>query len=336
MAVLKLSSMNTPTKSTSLQAAKPTKPTADIRRPIDLTAFLVCVALSMIWGLQQTAIKAAATDFSPMLQVGVRSGVAALLLLLANRFWLHESWHCNIRPRDAILVGLGFVGEFLFVSEGLRFTSASHMSVLLYTAPFFAAIGLSIRLPEERLSPVQWLGLLVAFSGIAVAFALPAILAGTDTTGEGNLWLLGDFLGLLSGVSWGLTTIFLRTTTMNAAPASFMLFSQLGMAFVILTPLALLTGQNVVENTPIAWASMLFQCLIVSFASYLVWNMLLKRYLAARLGVLVFMTPFWGVFFSVLLLGDTIGSTFVIGSLLMLCGLFLVQARAFKLFKKRH
>lgn len=329
--------MNTPITSASAKVAKRTKFTPNIRRPIDLTAFLVCVALSMIWGLQQTAIKAAATDFSPMLQVGIRSGVAALLLLLANRFWLHESWHCNIRPRDAILVGLGFVGEFLFVSEGLRFTSASHMSVLLYTAPFFAAIGLSIRLPEERLSSVQWLGLLVAFSGIAVAFALPAILTGADnSTEEGNLWLLGDFLGLLSGVSWGLTTIFLRTTTMNAAPASFMLFSQLAMAFVLLTPLALLTGQNIVENTPVVWASMLFQCLIVSFASYLVWNMLLKRYLAARLGVLVFMTPFWGVFFSVLLLGDTIGSTFVIGSLLMLCGLFLVQARTFKFFKKRY
>lgn len=308
---------------------------SDVRRPIDFVAFIVCVALSMIWGLQQTAIKAAAADFSPMLQVGVRSGVAAVLLLLANRLWLHEGWRCGIRLRDAVLVGLGFVGEFLFVSEGLRFTSASHMSVLLYTAPFFAAVGLSIRLPEERLGIVQWIGLLVAFSGITVAFGLPALEAGMHAE-EGSLWVLGDFLGLLSGVSWGLTTIFLRTTTMNSAPASFMLFAQLAMAFVILTPLALLTGQDVATGTPVAWASMLFQCLIVSFASYLVWNMLLKRYLAARLGVLVFMTPFWGVLFSVLLLGESIGPTFVAGSLLMLCGLLLVQARNLRFFRIRR
>ena len=319
---------NSTMRSDATRDARPAAPAA--RRPVDLTAFLICVALSMGWGLQQTAIKAAAGDVSPMLQVGLRSGAAAALLFLANRFWLHESWRFGrVRLRDAVLVGLGFVGEFLFVSEGLRFTSASHMSVLLYTAPFFAAVGLSIRLPEERLSGLQWAGLLVAFSGITVAFGLPALMAGTGLAG--SLWILGDLLGLLSGLSWGLTTIFLRTTTMNEAPASLMLFVQLLMGFLILTPLALLTGQSTLEGTPLAWVSMLFQILIVSFASYLVWNMLLKRYLAARLGVLVFMTPFWGVFFSVLLLDDSIGPTFVAGSLLMLAGLVLVQAKSLRL-----
>jgi len=39
-------------------------------------------------------------------------------------------------------VGILFGLQFLFVAEGLRYTSASHMSVFLYTAPIFAAIGL--------------------------------------------------------------------------------------------------------------------------------------------------------------------------------------------------
>ena len=116
-------------------------PTAPVRRPIDLRAFVICVLLSMTWGMQQTAIKAAGTDISPMLQVGLRSAAAAILLLIANRFFLHEKWNWNVRFRDVALVGLGFVGEFFFVAEGLRFTTASHMSVLLYTAPFFAAVG---------------------------------------------------------------------------------------------------------------------------------------------------------------------------------------------------
>ena len=99
--------------------------TPAVRRPIDLRAFLICVALSFTWGLQQVAIKAAAPNISPMLQVGIRSGVSALLLLLTNHFWLHEKWGHEVKLRDAILVGLGFVGEFFFVSEGLRFTSAA-------------------------------------------------------------------------------------------------------------------------------------------------------------------------------------------------------------------
>ena len=80
-----------------------------------------------------------------------------------------------MKLRDALLVGLCFTGEFFFVSEGLRFTSAAHMSVLLYTAPLFSAVGLAVKLPEERLNVIQWTGLLLAFCGILVAFLLPAL-----------------------------------------------------------------------------------------------------------------------------------------------------------------
>ena len=305
-----------------------------IRRPIDLAAFLICVVLSFIWGLQQTAIKAVAPDVSPMLQVGLRSGAAAVLLLAANRFFLHEVWSRKVRLRDALLVGMGFVGEFFFVAEGLRYTTASHMSVLLYTAPFFAAVGLSIRLPEERLGLVQWAGLATAFAGIATAFLLPALLEGAGP--EGNLWLIGDALGLLSGLSWGCTTIFLRTTTMNEAPPTQMLFWQLFMGFLLLTPYAFISGQGFFTGTAVAWSSLLFQIFIVSFASYLVWNFLLKRYLAARLGILVFMTPLFGVLLSVGLLGDEIGLPFVCGSLLVLAGLMMVQWKTLRTFMRRR
>ena len=299
------------------------QPAPAARKPIDLVCFLICMALCFIWGLQQVAIKAAAEDVSPMLQVGVRSGIAALLLYGWNRFVAKEAWSRAVKLRDAILVGLGFTGEFLFVAEGLRFTSASHMSVLLYTAPLFAAVGLSIRLPEERLSVLQWLGLCLAFFGIALAFLVPALLESTPAGSD--LWLFGDFLGLCAGLSWGLTIIFLRTTTMNDAKPTQMLFAQLATGFVVLFPFALLSGQNVFHSSVVGWSSLLFQTLIVSFASYLVWCGLLKRYLAARLGVLIFVTPIFGVVLSILLLGETVGPTFVAGSLCVLAGPLLGQ-----------
>ena len=235
-----------------------------VRRPVDFFAFAVCVGLCFVWGLQQVAIKAAGDAVSPMLQVGLRSAVSGLLLWLFNRYWLKEVWNPEVKLRDALLVGLCFTGEFFFVSEGLRFTSAAHMSVLLYTAPLFSAVGLAVKLPEERLNLIQWSGLLLAFCGILVAFLLPAL---TEATPEENLWILGDALGLGAGISWGFATIFLRTTTMNAAPASQMLFWQLATGAVVLTALALLTGQSHFESTTLGWASLVFQTVIVSFAS---------------------------------------------------------------------
>lgn len=300
----------------SLMSATP------VRRPVDFFAFAVCVGLCFVWGLQQVAIKAAGDVVSPMLQAGLRSAVSALMLWAFNRYWLKETWNRSVRLRDALLVGLCFTGEFFFVSEGLRFTSAAHMSVLLYTAPLFSAVGLAVKLPEERLGLVQWAGLLLAFAGILVAFLLPAL---TDAAPADDLWWLGDALGLCAGISWGFATIFLRTTTMNGAPASQMLFWQLATGAVILTAIAFLTGECKFEPTTVGWASLLFQTFIVSFASYLVWNWLLRRYLASRLGVLLFMTPIFGVVLSVVLLDESVGIPFLVGSALVLCGLLLAQ-----------
>lgn len=54
-----------------------------------------------------------------------------------------------------ILVGLGFTFEFVFVAWGLTYTLASHMSVFLYTAPVFAALGLHFLVPGEQLARRQ-------------------------------------------------------------------------------------------------------------------------------------------------------------------------------------
>jgi len=44
--------------------------------------FLLCI----IWGLQQVVLKAAAPDISPLLQIALRSGIAALLVGLLRYF----------------------------------------------------------------------------------------------------------------------------------------------------------------------------------------------------------------------------------------------------------
>jgi drug/metabolite transporter (DMT)-like permease len=285
-------------------------------------AFMVLPCLA--WGLQQVSIKVIAGDVSPLLQVASRSGVAALLVWLFSRLILRDRW-LNGAARAGSVVGLLCALDFLFTAEGLRWTSASHMSVFLYTGPLFAAFGLHLRLHEERLTHRQWLGMGLAFAGIATVF----LGTGTEqhSPAAASNQLLGDLLGLCGGLSWGVTTLVIRTTRLSDAPATQTLFYQLVGACALLFPLALITGQSVFRPTPLAWCSLAFQAIIASFAANLMWFWLLRKHIAAQLGVLSYMSPLFGVGFGVLLLHEEVTPAFLFGAALVLIGIVVVNSR---------
>ncbi|MDD1964080.1 DMT family transporter [Pseudomonas putida] len=297
-----------------------------VRKPVDGPAMLIMTLLCLAWGAQQVAIKAIAGDVDPMMQVGLRSAIAAGLVWLVGRKIVGEAWLPGLWCRSGLIVGLLFAAEFLFIAEGLLRTTASHMAVFLYTAPLFAAIGLHIRLPDERLGPRQWLGIALAFIGIAITFLAPR----GDTQDAAPLLqgLLGDAMGLCAGAAWGMTTVAVRTSKLSEAPATQTLYYQLMGASLVLLPVAFITGKAGMVLNGVAWASLVFQTLVVAFASYLIWFWMLRRYLAARLGVMAFMTPLFGVLIGMWLLDETTSDGFILGAVLSLVGLLVVNIKS--------
>lgn len=293
------------------------------RLALDARAVGLMITLCSVWSLQQISLKVVAGEVSPMLMVGIRSGVATLLVALLMR-WRGEGlqWAAG-RWRAGLAVGALFALEYVLIAEALRFTHASHVAVFLYTAPIFAALGLQWKLPAERLHAVQWLGICVAFAGVAVTFLVRD--ANSADSAAAHV-LLGDGMALLAGVAWGATTVTIRCTSLASAPATETLLYQLAGAFVLLVPAALWLGQSRFEATPTVWAHLAFQSVVVSFASFLAWFWLLRRYLASRLGVLSFLTPAFGVVLGIWLLGEPLETGFVIGSALVLTGIVLVSA----------
>jgi drug/metabolite transporter (DMT)-like permease len=287
---------------------------------LDSRAVGLMTLLCLTWSLQQISLKAIADQASPMLMVALRSLIA--LLLLAALMWQRGEAPARARWKPGAVVGALFGLEYLLVAEALRLTHASHVVVFLYTAPIFAALGLQWRLPAERLGALQWAGIALAFGGIALAF-----LGGVDAP-SGERALLGDALALLAGVAWGATTVTIRDSTLASAPTTETLLYQLLGAFVLLLPAAGLSGQWRFESNALVWAHLGFQSLIVSFASFLAWCWLLRRYLASRLGVFSFLTPLFGVLLGVWLLGETLEPAFIAGSGLVLAGIGLVSGHA--------
>ena len=290
----------------------------DTRLPIDARATGLMTLLCLIWGLQQVALKGFGGDISPLLQIGLRSGIAAMLVLLLMRWQRQAPDWSQWRP--GMLAAALFAAEYLLVGQALRYTTASHTVVFLYTAPIFAALGLHLRLPAERLSRLQWAGVAMAFAGVALAFLGPdAAPAG------GAASLAGDAMALAGGACWGATTVTIRISRLSSTPPTMTLLWQLLGAFVLLVPASWLLGEASIRPTTQTWLALGFQALIVSFASFLAWFWLLRNYLASRLGIFSFMTPVFGVLFGALLLHEALSARFVAGAVLMFAGILVVS-----------
>lgn len=294
----------------------------DERKALDQTASSLMIVLCMVWGLQQVILKMAASDISPLMQIALRSGLAALLLL---PLVLLDQKSQLMNPKNlkaGALVAVLFSLEFFLLAQALQLTSASHAVVLLYTAPIFVALGLHWKLPSERLTLLQWTGIGIAFIGIVVTFIRPQQI-GVNTFQQQMLW--GDLYALAAAIAWAATTVTVRLSSLAQAAVTQTLFYQLAGSFILLLGLAFFMGQAVVQWTPLVIGSLAFHTLIVSFASFLAWFWLLRNYLASRLGVFSFLTPLFGIIFGVWLLDENIEANFIFGTALVLLGILVVS-----------
>ncbi|HQR69664.1 MAG TPA: DMT family transporter [Burkholderiaceae bacterium] len=293
----------------------------DARRPLDRTAYAVMLVCTLLWGLQQVSVKVAAAGVSPVMQGGLRSVIATLLLLA----WA-QARGTGLFERDRTLApglaaGVLFAAEFFLIYFGLGHTLASRMVIFIYLAPVLTALGLAWWVPSERLTARQWLGVALAFAGIVAAFADGLAGAGHDT-------VLGDACGVVAAVLWAATTVLIRATRLARARAEKTLLYQLAVSAALLPLASIVLGEpGIVRLDTLTVSMLLYQSVIVAFASYLAWFWLLTRYYAARLSVFAFVAPLAGVAFGVVLLGERLSTSFIAAALLVAIGITLVNAR---------
>ncbi|HSQ10697.1 MAG TPA: DMT family transporter [Burkholderiaceae bacterium] len=291
------------------------------RRSLDMTAYAVMLVCTLLWGLQQVTVKVAAAGVSPVMQGGIRSVLATALLLAWSRSRGIALFERDRTMAPGLVAGLLFAAEFFLIYYGLAHTLASRMVIFIYLAPVLTAIGLAWWVPSERLSALQWLGVALAFAGIVAAFA-DGYASGDRQT------LLGDACGALAAVLWAATTVLIRATRLAGARAEKTLLYQLAVSALLL-PLAsfALSEPGVMSLDAVTVSMLLYQGVVVAFASYLAWFWLLTRYYAARLSVFAFIAPLAGVAFGVVLLNERLSASFVAAAVLVAVGIALVNAR---------
>jgi rhomboid family GlyGly-CTERM serine protease len=291
---------------------------------LDTVAVALLILCCFLWGLNQVAAKAALPEVPALWQAALRSTGAAILVCLWARGRGIAMLERDGTIAGGLLAGALFAAEFFCIFVGLQFTTASRMVVFIYIAPFVVALGMPLIASSERLGGVQSAGLVLAFAGVAWAFA-----EGFSRPAAGSLQWLGDGLGVLAGVLWGATTLAIRATSLSRASAEKTLLYQLGVSAAVLLVAALVVAMPLPARlSPLAWSSLAFQTVVVSFASYLVWFWLIRHYPATRLASFTMLTPVFGLVLGALLLAEPVTARLLVALATVAAGIVLVNRKA--------
>lgn len=294
-------------------------PLRERKTHLDGTAVAILLACCVFWGLQQVIVKATVPEVPPVFQAFLRLAGATVLLAM----WSWWRGVALIGPlethRAGLLAGTLFAAEFALLYIGLQYTTASRLTVFLYTSPFWVAALLPLLVRSEKLNTLQWAGLACAFA--AVAFAMRE---GRGGGADHQGW--GDLLALGAGMFWGLTTVTIRATRLSGASAEQLLFYQVGVSSLALPLLSLALGEQwTLQFSAFATFSLIIQTVVGAFASYLSWMWLLGRYPATKISIFVFLTPLFALLFGSVWLNESVTPSLLAALGLVAVGIVLVN-----------
>jgi drug/metabolite transporter (DMT)-like permease len=271
------------------------------------------------WGFNNVAIKLAIHDIPPLIQSSARSVIAAILVGAWTQARGIPLFKRDGTLRAGILAGILFALEFLLIYRGLVWTTATRGVLFLYLAPFFVVIGSRWLIPGDYFHVSQWLGLLLSFVGIVIAFGLP-------TPAADSRQVLGDFMLIGGAAAWAATTLTIKASALNRISAEKTLLYQLVVSAPLLGLGAIVFGERITATpSALALGAFAYQTIYVVSITFTIWFVLVVRYSAARLSVFTFLAPLFGVAAGHLVLGEPLTLAFAVAVALVAGGLLLVN-----------
>ncbi len=288
----------------------------DTRTRSRAPALLAIWGTVLFWGLSFVASKTILnTGVPPMTMVTIRFVVATVIL---NAFLHSVDPGARLRLKDVIpLLASGLCGVtiyFFFESRGIKLTSASHASIIIAVIPVVtvAAEALFYR------TRVSWLVAL----GIGLSVIGTVFVVGRPAPGR----LAGDLFMFGACGAWVAYIFLTRKLHDRLSDIAITAYQSL-FGTVFLIPLCLLESSQWVPITPLALMSLVYLALFCSALSNFLYVVALSRLGPISVSPYLNMIPVVGVLGGVILLGESIAWTQVLGGVVVLGGVLLVNRK---------
>lgn len=288
-------------------------------RPLDPLAIALTVALCLIWGFNQVAVKLAIHDIPPLIQCVIRSVVATVLVLAWTQFRGIPLFKRDGTLLAGITAGVLFALEFLLIYRGLLYTTATRAVLFLYTSPFLVVLGARWLVKGDHFHLMQWFGMALSFAGIVIAFGLPTPAADPHQ-------MLGDVMMVGAAIAWAATTLVIKVSRLNQVSSEKTMLYQLVVSVPLLAAGVLVFGEHIdAMPSAVALGALAYQAVWVVCVTYMAWFALIVRYSASRLSSFTFLTPLFGVVAGHMVLNEPLSPPFALAVALVAIGLVLVN-----------
>ncbi|WP_028906520.1 DMT family transporter [Xylanibacter ruminicola] len=289
-----------------------------------LIAFIVVA----IWGITFVCTKLLLLGGLTAAQIFILRFIIAYLLLLGYSLskgihWLSNSWRDELN-----MMALGvFGGSLYFLTENsaMNYTTTTNTSIIVSLCPLFASAIIGAFYKTERLSRWQTVGTVMAALGVIMV-----VMNGHFVL---HLSPLGDALAFGACMCWAFYSLLIIPVS-KRYPTVFITRKVFFYGLLSMIPYNILHPDlniQLVINKPTLLANLLFLGCVASMLCYVAWNWALKRLGAVVATNYVYLNPVTTIVFAWMVLNEQITVWFIIGTVLILYGMYLVNTKRPKL-----
>lgn len=286
-----------------------------------LTAFLVVA----IWGSTFVCTKILLVNGLTAAQIFTLRFIIAYVLLLAFSL-TRRSFRCwaDTWRDELIMAALGLTGGtlyFLTENSAMNYTTTTNTSLIVCCCPLFASLLIGWFYRSERMRPVQVAGTLMAVMGVTAV-----VLNGRFVL---HLSPLGDALALGANLCWAVYSLLMIPAnrrydavfiTRKVFFYGLLFMIPYFMVFPEMPPTNVLLRGDILLN-------LFFLGSIASMACFLAWTWVMHKLGAIVATNYVYLNPLVTILFAWWILSEQITVWFLVGTVLILVGMYLADKR---------
>lgn len=224
---------------------------------------------------------------------------------------------------------LGFSAYSILMFEAGHTTDATNMSLIAATAPVFMAF-LACTFMGERLSPLQFVGLAVAVTGVVVL-----VLDGDWRHLADLSFTMGDLWMLMAAFLFAIYSMLVRRRP-AALPQKVFMMAMLGCSVLALSPMMAVSVFRPDYALPdgMTMLIMLYIAAIPTLTGYLLWNRSVEYIGAARAGIVYYSIPLFSSLEAVIFLHEQVSFSQIAGGVLIIGGILLSSLNILKTLRR--